>query len=68
MRAQWHASDGVVRGTGWGRAYHAAGVAEGVLLANPVGDKLLVLRVVEGGTEVTGGKHLALACSPIQQA
>ena len=41
---------------------HATGVSQGVLLAHPVADQLLVLRVVKSGPQVSWREHLALAC------
>ncbi len=34
--------------------HHASSVSQSVLLAHPVADQLLVLRVVEGGPQVSG--------------
>ena len=41
--------------------HHASGVTQGVLLADVVADEALVGGVVEGGTQVARGEHLALA-------
>jgi len=46
---------------GGGTWHHASSVPEGVLLADVVADEALVGCVVEGGPQVAGGEHLALA-------
>ena len=42
---------------------HASGVPQGVLLTNVVADQALVVGVVKCGAQVSGGEHLALACT-----